>query len=211
MANKTAAAMKNQRQHILQCAYSEFTVRGIAHTGISHIAAAAGLSRSAVYHHFGSKAELICALCDYLEQRTDPGALFSAALRPEEPAPLDKLTDALEKFKAGSWQEHSETRLLHFLEGAMFSAEDNEKIKRACGQVLKAREDRLRQTLYQGVIKGQLPANIDLDFAAQLLSAVIFSGLGFERFMPAIDPILLQKDGVRRVMELLKHCTRPRP
>ncbi len=93
----------------------------------------------------------------------------------------------------------------------MFSAEDNEKIKRACGQMLKAREDRLRQTLYQGVIKGQLPANIDLDFAAQLLSAVIFSGLGFERFMPAIDPILLQKDGVRRVMELLKHCTRPRP
>ena len=139
------------------------------------------------------------------------GALFSAALRPEEPAPLDKLTDALEKFKAGSWQEHSETRLLHFLEGAMFSAEDNEKIKRACGQMLKAREDRLRQTLYHGVIKGQMPANIDLDFAAQLLSAVIFSGLGFERFMPAIDPILLQKDGVRRVMELLKHCTRPRP
>ena len=46
------------RQAILETAHRIFVERGVAETPISQVAAAAGVTKSLIHHHFGSKEEL---------------------------------------------------------------------------------------------------------------------------------------------------------
>ena len=54
------------RQGLLDAAYKVFAQRGYAQATIDDIAAACGVSKGAVYHHFASKEELFRAI---LEER----------------------------------------------------------------------------------------------------------------------------------------------
>jgi AcrR family transcriptional regulator len=47
------------RQRILDAAAARFASQGYAGTSIAHLAADLGVSKAALYHHFGSKAEIL--------------------------------------------------------------------------------------------------------------------------------------------------------
>jgi len=62
-AERTSAT----KRALLDAARQQFTVRGFTGTGREQVAAAAGVSRGALYHHFGTKEGLFRAVVEELE------------------------------------------------------------------------------------------------------------------------------------------------
>jgi TetR/AcrR family acrAB operon transcriptional repressor len=59
---RTKQESEQTRQQILRAARREFTRRGVTRTSLQHIAAAAGVTRGAIYWHFANKSELFHAM-----------------------------------------------------------------------------------------------------------------------------------------------------
>jgi AcrR family transcriptional regulator len=66
MARRSAADAAATRETILAVARAMFAEKGYADTGARDIAAAAGVTVGAVFHHFGSKADLFRAIFEQL-------------------------------------------------------------------------------------------------------------------------------------------------
>ncbi|MCR4435711.1 MAG: TetR/AcrR family transcriptional regulator [Clostridiales bacterium] len=59
--------MENKREHIIQCAISQFNKYGIQAAAISSIAEAAGISKGTLYYYFKSKEELVDSAFEYVK------------------------------------------------------------------------------------------------------------------------------------------------
>jgi len=62
VSNKVTAPQRNARAHILETAWSLVGERGVQAVTVADIAAASGVSRQLVYHHFESRAGLLVAM-----------------------------------------------------------------------------------------------------------------------------------------------------
>ncbi len=62
MVRRTKQEALATRQQIIDAAQAQFLLRGVARTSLQDIAAAAGLTRGAIYWHFKDKAELFDAM-----------------------------------------------------------------------------------------------------------------------------------------------------
>jgi len=94
MARKTKAEAQQTRQQIIDAARGVFRRYGVAQSSLEQVAAAAGLTRGAVYWHFKNKAELFHAMrADVLEPLVD--RVDAILLAEENPDPLDAIEQAL--------------------------------------------------------------------------------------------------------------------
>jgi AcrR family transcriptional regulator len=64
MVRRTKAEAAVTREQLLDAAERVFRERGVASTTLGEVAAAAGVTRGAVYWHFRDKADLLGALCE---------------------------------------------------------------------------------------------------------------------------------------------------
>jgi len=62
VSNRVIAAQRNARVHILETAWRLVGERGVQAVTVADIAAASGVSRQLVYHHFESRAGLLVAM-----------------------------------------------------------------------------------------------------------------------------------------------------
>jgi AcrR family transcriptional regulator len=62
VSNEVTAPQRNARAHILETAWSLVGERGVQAVTVADIAAASGVSRQLVYHHFESRAGLLVAM-----------------------------------------------------------------------------------------------------------------------------------------------------
>ena len=76
------------RDRILDCAEALFARRGFAGVGMAEVAEQAGLSKSSLFHHFASKAQLYAAVMSRIVDRIDAGLMRSLA---EGGGPLQRL------------------------------------------------------------------------------------------------------------------------
>jgi TetR/AcrR family acrAB operon transcriptional repressor len=64
MARRTKEDAAVTREQLLDAAEREFREHGVARTSLAEIAAAAGVTRGAVYWHFRDKSDLFSAMCE---------------------------------------------------------------------------------------------------------------------------------------------------
>ncbi|MFO1413693.1 MAG: TetR family transcriptional regulator [Burkholderiales bacterium] len=64
MVRKTKEEAQATRERLLDAAENLFRERGVTRTSLAEVAAAAGMTRGAVYWHFKDKADLFRAMCD---------------------------------------------------------------------------------------------------------------------------------------------------
>jgi TetR/AcrR family acrAB operon transcriptional repressor len=64
MARCTKEEAQETRERILDAAENVFHAQGVAHTSLSDIAEAAGVTRGAIYWHFKNKSDLFVAMCE---------------------------------------------------------------------------------------------------------------------------------------------------
>jgi AcrR family transcriptional regulator len=91
----------SQRREIRSAARRVFSRRGVAGTGLTHVAEAAGMGRSSLYHYYPDKASLMRDLLR--EVMTEEESFFAAAVRGEG-TPLER-AERLAKLLAGMFQE----------------------------------------------------------------------------------------------------------
>ena len=171
MARKTKEAAAATREALLDAALTVFRDRGVGRTRLADVAAAAGVTRGALYWHFRDKAELLRGVCD---RATLP---LEAML---EQAGQTALADPLAALCALSLQalrqltDHADTQavfdlLFHkceFTDEFRDIAQAQEMSRAAC-------LSRVARVLQQAVGRGQLPADTDVQVAAQGLHAYI--------------------------------------
>jgi len=71
MARRTRAEMEETRAALLATAHAVFTAQGYADASMDDLTAQAGLTRGALYHHFGDKKGLLQALVAQLDAAMD--------------------------------------------------------------------------------------------------------------------------------------------
>ncbi len=71
MVRRTRAEMEETRATLLATARRLFSAHGYASTSMDDLTAQAGLTRGALYHHFGDKKGLLAAVVAQLDAETD--------------------------------------------------------------------------------------------------------------------------------------------
>jgi len=85
--------MSDKRTQLIEAAISLFGSQGFAKTTIQHIADQAGISKGAVYLHFRSKAEILTAIMEHLDQKIKAGV--KAILVRDDLSPKEKFREQL--------------------------------------------------------------------------------------------------------------------
>jgi len=91
MARRTKDEALETRERLLDAAETVFRQRGVTRTSLAEVAAAAGVTRGAVYWHFKDKAALFHAMCDRATLPLD--ALFERAGETVSTDPLATLRE----------------------------------------------------------------------------------------------------------------------
>lgn len=175
MVRKTKEAAELTRQQLIDAARQVFLQRGVSRTTVEHIAAAAGVTRGAVYWHFSNKTELFRAMREQvllpLIDHMDDTLLVEG--------PEDPLT-RIERFLSGTMQFLSEdltTRQTY--EIMMIKCEYVDEFAEVLRQILQNCTgiiEKVRLTYERAKIKGLLRDDAD---AAQLAmdTHLFFTGL----------------------------------
>lgn len=171
MARRTKEEAAVTRELLLDAAERVFRERGVAGSTLAEVAAAAGVTRGAVYWHFRDKADLYAAMCERatlpLETMVeDAGATVHAdpmaALRELALTALLRLAD--------------DPRSQAVFEVMFHKCERADELAPVTAR--KQRERRhclvhVERVLEQAVRKGQLPKDTDTALATQALHAYI--------------------------------------
>lgn len=168
---RTKEAALETRDRILDSAETVFYQRGVAHTSLSDVAAATGVTRGAIYWHFRNKADLFSAMIKRVQVPME--ALFAATLDPLEANPVDRIRDAIVLcLRDVANNEHVRRVFDILLTKCEYSAQMGQLRERNAIATGAARHQ-IACALLNAVQKSQLPADLDVRRAAAMLHAMI--------------------------------------
>lgn len=184
---------KEKRREIRQAARRVFGRRGLAGTGLAHVAAAAGMSRANLYHYYADQVALVRDLADELLE--DEEVLFGEALKPEG--------SALERI------EHLSGAVTELFErwagvgGLLLQlwASDPRRVR----ILLRRLRDALASLVLEGQHEGDVDRCLDPDLAAGMVVALI-DGLLLQFFVDSRafpDPGALRRTLIGSVRRML--------
>jgi TetR/AcrR family transcriptional regulator, acrAB operon repressor len=157
------------RETLLDAAESVFRDRGVAHATLAEIAAAAGVTRGAVYWHFRDKSELFEALCQRVQLPME--AMLARAGETRHADPLAALRAlAINGLTRLATDPHTQAVfdvIFHKCE----LAGDALSVQRRQHTADSGCLVNVERLLKQAVAKGQLPRDTDTELAAHCMSA----------------------------------------
>jgi AcrR family transcriptional regulator len=163
---------RRTRVSALDAAWELLEERGVDQTTMAAVADRAGVSRRALYLHFASRAELLLALHDHVDERLD----LSSSLRPVLEAP-DAVT-ALEEFAAHIARYHARTLRVDL---ALLRAKaDDPDVDELVGQAVQRWHAGCQGVAQRLADEGRLAEPWTVDEAADLLWSLMFPD-GIER------------------------------
>ncbi len=171
MARKTKGEAQETRERLLDAAQRVFRDRGVTRTSLAEIAAAAGVTRGAVYWHFRDKADLFHAMCDRATLPLD--ALFEQAGVTATAHPLQTLRNLC----VGALRQLATDARAQVVFEVIFHK--SELVEELAGVANSRQTERCRcvdqmgDMLARCAAVGELPANIDAALAAQGLNALM--------------------------------------
>jgi TetR/AcrR family acrAB operon transcriptional repressor len=169
MVRRTKEAAAITRTQLLDAAERVFREHGVTRTSLGEVAAAAGVTRGAVYWHFKDKAALFAAMCERATLPLD--AMRAAASEPGAPDPLGALRDLM----IGALRHlATDPRAQAVYEIIFLRTEMCGALGAIVGQCDSQRCECMSQV--EGLIRravelGRLPADTDAVLAMQLLHA----------------------------------------
>jgi len=166
---KTKAEAAATRDQLLDAAERVFRAQGVAKTSLSTVAAAAGVTRGAVYWHFRDKADLLTAMCQRAPRPLEAMLSPVAALVPSDP-----LASVGMRLVATLTRLANEPRTQSVFEVLIHKAELTGELAAIAARQERDRCDcqaNLEALLEQAVGAGQLPVDTDTALAARFLHA----------------------------------------
>ncbi len=154
MARKTKEEAQATRHRILDAAEQVFQAQGVSRTSLQDVAAAAGVTRGAVYWHFHDKGDVFNAMMDrvILPMEEASAALDDDHGQPALPALRERLVEVL----ASVTQDAQVRRVLEI---ALHKCEDVEELRAMRERRLEIRgtyRARLERSLQRGQARGEV-------------------------------------------------------
>jgi TetR/AcrR family acrAB operon transcriptional repressor len=171
MARRTKEDAAITREQLLDAAETVFRRRGIARSSLAEVAAAAGVTRGAVYWHFRDKADLCAAMCERASLPMEIMPSDAGAATQDDPlGTLRTLAiTALTRLARDPRSQAVFEVMLHETDSAGDMAPIIERKQRERRHCLT----HVDRVLQQAVVAGQLPCDTDTPLAAQALHAYI--------------------------------------
>ncbi len=184
---------ERQREAIRGAARSVFARRGLAATGLGHVAAELGVGRSSLYHYYPDKDALVRDIAHDLLR--DEEALFRAMAEDEGPAlaRILRLTEVLASLY-GEWRSIGRLVL-------QLWASEPERF----GKALRSMRRSLAKVIEDGIEDGSINADLDPEDAASVVIGLI-DGLLIQYFLDVKafpDPTALGVAAVVAVRKVL--------
>ncbi len=189
---RTRPLRSETRQAVLDAAFEVFGQRGIAATSLTEVAAAAGLTKGAVYSNFDSKDELVLAL---MEEHA--GHRIQASLDAIDGAGV---ADVFPQVAAVLVHEMRVDAVWHRLLAEYFAMAHHDPARR---EALQRRRREVRETITRAVEKVAAELDLELPMPAADLAVTLLAlsnGLGVET---DIDPDGVPDDLLARVLTLI--------
>ena len=189
----------SSRGAILRAAVESLAKHGYAQSRMTAIASAAGISRTALYKHFPTKADLLIALNDFLirdweewmgelaESSTDVAEFLDSWIR-------DALSD--------SWRIPAAQVLT-----ARDTREDLERAGRDTQDAIRSVKRILTRVLRSGVASGELRPDLDVLATAHALQSVVYALIN-SRSMDRPAPTVERRRDVQALADALLHGIR---
>ena len=169
MARRTKTEAAATRAALLDAAERVFRERGVAHTSLAEVAAAAGVTRGAVYWHFRDKVDLFEALCERVQLPMEAMLASAGEIRQKDPlgALRTLAVNGLTRLATDARTQAVFDVVFHKCEFAAEFATVAER-RHATDSGCLANVERL---LKQAVSAGQLPRDADTRLAARCMNA----------------------------------------
>ncbi len=180
MAKRTHEDAELTKQAILDSAFRLFSRRGYESTSLSDIARFAGVTRGAIYWHFKDKGQILVELCEKVNlDRMKSDALAEAA-DPREEDPLSKIVLWLKECGDDSSVQFYSSALFSLVDKIMSGACGSDDVRNKLKGMFEKREALVCSALRNSVLKKQLPADLNIEFAVDVLGSFI---CGFVEYM----------------------------
>jgi TetR/AcrR family acrAB operon transcriptional repressor len=171
MARKTKEEAAGTRERLLDAAERVFRERGVTHSTLAEIAAAAGHTRGAVYWHFKDKADLFAAMSERATLPLD--TMLADSISETTDDPLGTLRGVM----IGALHHlATDPRARAVFEVIFLKPERCGELDVLQGRRERERRDSLTQVeklVRRAIVLRQLPPNTDAVLAAKLLQACI--------------------------------------
>jgi TetR/AcrR family acrAB operon transcriptional repressor len=171
MVGKTRAEAQATREQVLDAAERVFRERGVEAATLGEVAAAAGVTRGAVYWHFRDKADLLDALCQRARSPLEQIVADDGA------APGDDALGALRAMGIATLQHLArDPRAQAMFELVFQTCSASDKLAPLVSTQERERgacQRRVRQMIELAVKQGQLPADTDAALAAYAIHAYV--------------------------------------
>lgn len=182
------------RRQVLDAAIQTLAARGFAHTSVSDIAEAAGMSKGAVHYHFSRKAELISQVLARCLEVTEE-RLRAAWDAPGSPS--DKIRRALHEMRQ-RWREGgSELRVVADL---MAQGVHDEQLRKPVAEMFQRTRGELIERLVSSLTDLGLKPRIPPHIIPRLLLAT-FDGLALHDFFD--PPTDQDHEQIMRAIEVI--------
>lgn len=174
MARCTKEEAQETRNRILDAAEDVFHEQGVARTSLADIAAAADVTRGAIYWHFRNKSDLFDAMCERIRLPVETMVQASADQSADDPLGQLRAT-CLHVLREAAGNAHARKVfgiLFHrceYIDAADLIMSRQQESFHGC-------TDNIERILKNAVAKKQLPAELDTRLAANLFHAS-WSGL----------------------------------
>ncbi|MDF2783902.1 MAG: transcriptional regulator [Pantoea eucrina] len=171
MARKTKAQALETRNQILDAALAHFSEQGVAATSLADIAAAAGVTRGAIYWHFKNKADLLQEIWLRCDAGLDDVELEYQTKYPDDP--LSVMRSMLIYILDATAKDAQRRALMEIIfHKCEFVGEMSTLVAMQQG-LLQACYDRIETVLRSCIEAGQLPGALNTRQAALLMRGYI--------------------------------------
>ncbi|MFH1313906.1 MAG: TetR family transcriptional regulator [Candidatus Eisenbacteria bacterium] len=202
---RTKEEAEQTRQHLMDVALRVFSTRGYSAARLSDIAADAGVTRGAVYWHFGSKKGLLFAI---LKEMANPHIQTAMEVLESELEPGRKIremvcrvmdaTDESEAFLA-----HRQLAMRFMVESPGGFEEFHKHVSRETGKLTRL----LLGVIREGQSRGEIRSDVDAKIITGTIGAVL-RGSAMMKSVRHLD--LLPRGTSRKVVDLVMKGLEPR-
>ena len=190
-------AVPGRRDAILDAAHSVFARKGYVATGVADLAAELGIGHGTVYRYFDNKRDVAVAVLDRALSRiaavVAAESPWATSTLPEYRAQVERIGHRLYELFAA---DPAMGRLV-FVDLAAVDPSLDLRLRNAYDLFATYTEAYLRN----GVDKGFLRTDLDIDTAARVINAMIFEGAA--EVSRLVDPTPLRDRWINTVMMLL--------
>jgi TetR/AcrR family acrAB operon transcriptional repressor len=174
MARSTKEEALETRSRILDAAENVFHTQGVSQTSLADIAAAADVTRGAIYWHFENKSHLFNAMCERVKLPLE--AMMDAETELRATDPLGQfLIDAVQVLRHVVHDPRTRKVFDILFNKCEYVEPDDPIVVRRRESFMKGKT-KIKKMLVNSIARGQLPVNLDIDLAYVMVHAT-FSGL----------------------------------